>query len=150
MSFRHGQNPSLRTSGPRRYGETDLAFPEDQVWVDIPTRCLSSALLAGSLLTVAVVFEDETARTAGDYQVAAVEPSMRISESQSSASLSTQTRPYSHDQMSEYNPPPFLPPAHSLVGRQKLEHFDEAFLLRHFRRYLAIWVCITARMSRHA
>lgn len=150
ISFRHGQNPSLRASGPRRYGETDLAFPEDQVWVDIPSRCLPSVLFVGRLLTVAVMFEDETARTAGDYQVVAVEPPTRRPDSQSSASLSSQTHPYSRDQMSGYNPQPFLPPAHSLVGRQKLENFDEAFLLRHFRRYLAIWVCIPAGMYRRA
>lgn len=39
VSFRHGQNPSMRSRGPRRYGETDLSFPEDQVWVETPSEC---------------------------------------------------------------------------------------------------------------
>lgn len=36
VTFRHGQNPSLRPKGPPRYGESDLAFPDDQIWVDMP------------------------------------------------------------------------------------------------------------------
>lgn len=39
VSFRHGQNPSLRGKGPPRYGESDLAFPDDQVWVETSTDC---------------------------------------------------------------------------------------------------------------
>lgn len=35
-----------------------------------------------------------------------------------------------------------LPPATSLVDSQKLGHFNEAFLLRHFRKSLAPWVRI--------
>ena len=39
ISFRHGQNPSLR-KGPPRYGESDLAFPDDQVWVETSSSCM--------------------------------------------------------------------------------------------------------------
>lgn len=39
VSFRHGQNPSLRGKGPPRYGESDLAFPDDQVWVETSSDC---------------------------------------------------------------------------------------------------------------
>ncbi|GAB1205605.1 hypothetical protein APSETT445_004283 [Aspergillus pseudonomiae] len=45
VTFRHGQNPSLRPKGPPRYGESDLAFPDDQIWVNTPPE---------------VAFEDET------------------------------------------------------------------------------------------
>ena len=36
ITFRHGQNPSLRAKGPPRYGESDLTFPDDQTWVETP------------------------------------------------------------------------------------------------------------------
>lgn len=52
VSFRHGQNPSLRSRGPRRYGETDLSFPEDQIWVDTPSKCLYLLGCVYWLLTV--------------------------------------------------------------------------------------------------
>lgn len=80
----------------------------------------------GLLLTLAVLFEDETARIATGYRVVA------------SPSLST-LRPGAND-MSGYNQADFLPPADSLVEGQKLGHFNEAFLLRHFRKALATWV----------
>ncbi|RMJ26267.1 hypothetical protein PHISP_02844 [Aspergillus sp. HF37] len=111
VSFRHGQNPSLRARGPRRYGESDLNFPEDQVWVGAPPTFL---------------FEDETARIATDYRVVA------------SPSLST-LPPHAND-MFGYNQADSLPPADSLVEGQKLGHFNEAFLLRHFRKALAPWL----------
>lgn len=38
ITFRHGQNPSLRAKGPPRYGESDLAFPDDQTWVHTPSE----------------------------------------------------------------------------------------------------------------
>jgi hypothetical protein len=79
----------------------------------------------GLLLTLAVLFEDETARIATGYRVVA------------SPSLSTLPP---HANMSGYNQADFLPPADSLVEGQKLSHFNEAFLLRHFRNALATWV----------
>lgn len=36
ITFRHGQNPSLKAKGPPRYGESDLTFPDDQTWVETP------------------------------------------------------------------------------------------------------------------
>ena len=38
ITFRHGQNPSLRAKGPPRYGESDLTFPDDQTWVRMPSE----------------------------------------------------------------------------------------------------------------
>lgn len=38
ITFRHGQNPSLRAKGPPRYGESDLTFPDDQTWVQTPAE----------------------------------------------------------------------------------------------------------------
>lgn len=53
LSFRHGQNPSLRGKGPPRYGESDLAFPNDQVWVESSSECMfCSALLRVRLVQV--------------------------------------------------------------------------------------------------
>lgn len=40
VSFRHGQNPSLRGKGPPRYGESDLTFPDDQIWVESSSECM--------------------------------------------------------------------------------------------------------------
>lgn len=44
ITFRHGQNPSLRAKGPPRYGESDVAFPDDQTWVQTPAEGPSYAL----------------------------------------------------------------------------------------------------------
>lgn len=43
LSFRHGQNPSLRGKGPPRYGESDLTFPNDQIWVESSSECMLAA-----------------------------------------------------------------------------------------------------------
>ncbi|RJE25362.1 hypothetical protein PHISCL_02325 [Aspergillus sclerotialis] len=140
VSFRHGQNPSLRSKGPRRYGETDLTFPEDQVWVDTPSN---------------FTFEDETEQTAADYEVVPVRTPpvlpRRASESQTSTSLvltpsAPSIRPFSsgdspwprHVPSGHVNSS-LLPPD-SLVERQRLGNFNEALLLRHFGKTLGSWL----------
>ncbi|KAL4897504.1 hypothetical protein BDV59DRAFT_208372 [Aspergillus ambiguus] len=138
VTFRHGQNPSLRPRGPPRYGESDLAFPDDQVWVNTP---------------IEVAFEDETDRTAADYNVLSVgEPPSYIremSESQSSTSMAAfppppitgPADPASQSQPDLYTSASYdlLPPG-DLSDRQKLSSFNEAFLLRHFRSILGAWL----------
>ncbi|KAG2413960.1 hypothetical protein HFD88_003151 [Aspergillus terreus] len=126
VTFRHGQNPSLRPPGPPRYGESDLAFPDNQIWVETPPEA----------------FEDETDRTAADYNVVSVgEPPSYVremSESQSSASMVAFplriANPCSHPQLDLYasSPNALLSPE-DLSARQKLSNFNEAFLLRRFR-----------------
>ncbi|KAB8069755.1 hypothetical protein BDV29DRAFT_198474 [Aspergillus leporis] len=144
VTFRHGQNPSLRPKGPPRYGESDLAFPEDQVWIEIPPE---------------VAFEDETDRTAADYSVVPVGTSSlylrKPSDSRSSTSVSTlpPTSSFLSPDLSVGVPessryPVDFPsgtinnllPAEIMGDRQKLSDFNEAFLLRHFRRTIGAWL----------
>ncbi|PLB37594.1 Zn(II)2Cys6 transcription factor [Aspergillus candidus] len=121
VTFRHGQNPSLRPKGPPRYGESDLAFPDDQIWVDMPPE---------------VAFEDETDRTAADYHVLAAGTSSlsirEASEGQNSTSGTLGSPELRVDVMFS------LPPVMS--DRQKLSNFNESFLLRHFQKTLGAWL----------
>lgn len=146
ITFRHGQNPSLRAKGPPRYGESDLAFPDDQTWVETPPD---------------VAFEDETDRTAADYHVIGPETmpfgAEATSDSRSSASLATMTPPVvPTGLLPSFSPgdlahPRALPasrpssvnsllPADTLVARPKLASLNEAFLLRHYRKALGAWL----------
>ncbi|KAF9895239.1 hypothetical protein FE257_000141 [Aspergillus nanangensis] len=138
VTFRHGQNPSLRPRGPPRYGESDLSFPDDQVWVDMPPE---------------VAFEDETDRTAADYNVVPVGPTplyvREASDSQSSSSIAAFPPPPisgppetgSNAQSQRYTGARanLLPPD-PLGDNQKLSSFNEAFLLRRFRNTLGAWL----------
>ncbi|XHG09024.1 hypothetical protein AWENTII_012105 [Aspergillus wentii] len=108
-----------------------------------------------------VAFEDETTRTAADYHVVPVGTPPFIvraaSESRSSASLATLTpsiapshlpRPFSPGDPSWSRTLPIsrsvssnsLLPSNILVSRQQLGNFNEAFLLRHFRKNLGAWL----------
>ncbi|OOF90985.1 hypothetical protein ASPCADRAFT_155717 [Aspergillus carbonarius ITEM 5010] len=143
VTFRHGQNPSLRPRGPPRYGESDLAFPTDQVWVGMPAH---------------VSFEDETDRTAADYHVIPVNASLASRKASSkrrpltpiAASTSSQAL---HPMLSpnDATPPRAFPAQHldpvnppfafdELGDLQKVKSFNEAFLLRHFRKTLGPWL----------
>ncbi|KAL4801977.1 hypothetical protein BDV18DRAFT_68775 [Aspergillus unguis] len=139
VTFRHGQNPSMRSGGPPRYGESDLSFPEDQVWVGVPPQ---------------LSFEDETEQTAADYYVVTAEASpvlprgMRKSRPSTSTSTvpsiasPTQTfRPFTHkaSHSRTQSLDSFLPPD-TPRDQPKLADFNEAFLLRHFQRNLNPWL----------
>ncbi|PYH53618.1 Zn(II)2Cys6 transcription factor [Aspergillus niger CBS 101883] len=143
VTFRHGQNPSLRPKGPPRYGESDLAFPPDQIWVGMPAQ---------------VSFEDETDRTAADYHVLPVNPPSAsrkdtfkrrslasTAPSTSSHALQPVLSP-SDSTPSKALPPQGLDPVNfpfafdELRDRQKVASFNEAFLLRHFRKTLGPWL----------
>ncbi|KAB8238737.1 Zn(II)2Cys6 transcription factor [Aspergillus alliaceus] len=146
VTFRHGQNPSLRPRGPPRYGESDLAFPDNQIWVETPPE---------------VTFEDETGRTAADYHVVSAGESQlylrKMSESRSSTSVSTLPPPSTSSLLSpalsaralesarsQLDSPlgliNNLLPADIMAGQQKLGNLNEAFLLRHFRRTIGAWL----------
>ncbi|GKZ68520.1 hypothetical protein AnigIFM63309_004618 [Aspergillus niger] len=143
VTFRHGQNPSLRPKGPPRYGESDLAFPPDQIWVGMPAQ---------------VSFEDETDRTAADYHVLPVNPPSASRKDtfkrRSLASTATSTSSHalqpvlspSDSTPSKAFPPQGLDPVNfpfafdELRDRQKVASFNEAFLLRHFRKTLGPWL----------
>ncbi|KAB8222372.1 hypothetical protein BDV33DRAFT_189792 [Aspergillus novoparasiticus] len=152
VTFRHGQNPSLRPKGPPRYGESDLAFPDDQIWWDYgrPTHTNRPA----------VAFEDETDRTAADYHVVPAGASSlylrKASESRSSTSVSTLPPSTSFLLSPALSPggpelsrsPLGLPhgtinnllPADIMGDHQKLGNLNEAFLLRHFRKTIGAWM----------
>ncbi|KAE8348815.1 hypothetical protein BDV28DRAFT_152470 [Aspergillus coremiiformis] len=145
VTFRHGQNPSLRPRGPPRYGESNLAFPDDQIWVDTPLE---------------VAFEDETDRTAADYHVVPAGTGSlylrKTSESRSSTSVSTLPlstfsllSPALSPGVLESSRSPFdfppgtvnnLLPADIMGDHQKLGNLNEAFLLQHFRRTIGAWL----------
>lgn len=171
VTFRHGQNPSLRPKGPPRYGESDLAFPDDQIWVNTPPDGASYLLddvvgsgIMGILTIPTVAFEDETDRTAADYHVVPAGASSlylrKASESRSSTSVSTlppSTSSLLSPALSPGGPelsrsPLDLPhgtvnnllPADIMGDHQKLGNLNEAFLLRHFRKTIGAWVLNTS------
>ncbi|KAL2864953.1 uncharacterized protein BJX67DRAFT_197623 [Aspergillus lucknowensis] len=144
ITFRHGQNPSMRTKGPPRYGETDLTFPDDQVWVALPSD---------------LFFEDETDQTASEYHVVSAEASPihpRGAHRARFTTTSTSTLP------SIASPAQTLPPGNAEPSRivphsrtqsmdsllspsssrdhPRLADFNEAFLLRHFQKTLGPWL----------
>ncbi|CAG8910202.1 unnamed protein product [Penicillium egyptiacum] len=141
VSFRHGQNPSLRGKGPPRYGESNLAFPDDQVWVDTSSD---------------FDFKDETNQTAAEYYVVPVTGQASASTSSSEPS----TPPSTMD--SGLATPNLVIPAYAAgsqsgsrsnsvnsprarttptpIGQPRLSNVTEAFLLRHFQKYLAPWL----------
>ncbi|CDM38168.1 Zn(2)-C6 fungal-type DNA-binding domain [Penicillium roqueforti FM164] len=139
ISFRHGQNPSLR-KGPPRYGESDLAFPDDQVWVETSSS---------------FHFKDETDQTAAEYYVVPVTRQASTSRSSSENSTPPSTMDYS------LATPTLVLPAFAgsqlgsrsnsgnssratttptPIGHPRLSNVTEAFLLRHFQKYLAPWL----------
>ncbi|PYH43613.1 uncharacterized protein BP01DRAFT_384270 [Aspergillus saccharolyticus JOP 1030-1] len=150
VTFRHGQNPSLRPSGPPRYGESDLVFPTDQVWVPLPTQ---------------VSFEDETDRTAADYRVVSLggspldlkhapenspsTPNGALQPSSASRSLhSPNIRDPSRARPAPRLAFPHIPfPPTDFASTQKLRSFNEAFLLRHFRKTLGPWLDVCDNRS---
>ncbi|KAJ5895632.1 hypothetical protein N7495_007323 [Penicillium taxi] len=134
VSFRHGQNPSLRREGPPKYGESDLTFPDDQVWV------LSSS---------EYLFKDETDLTASEYHVVPITgKSVSRSSSEARSTISSTKEgssrrnvpiqsSYTHiAPCSVSGPSPFAIP----VGLPRLANMNEAYLLRHFQRYIADWL----------
>ncbi|KAJ5121048.1 uncharacterized protein N7515_009009 [Penicillium bovifimosum] len=136
VSFRHGQNPSLRGKGPPRYGESDLAFPDDQIWVETSSPDLD--------------FRDETDQTAAEYYVV---PVLRQTSAERSSSEDRST-PSSSTMDSSLTPNLVIPYAGSQLGSSSTVHspaptpmsqprvpnVTEAFLLRHFQKYLAPWL----------
>ncbi|RAK77083.1 Zn(II)2Cys6 transcription factor [Aspergillus fijiensis CBS 313.89] len=143
VTFRHGQNPSLRPSGPPRYGESDLVFPTDQVWVPFPTQ---------------VSFEDETDRTAADYRVVPLDgspfdlkhapenspPSPNGAQHLSSASHPPHSSRVAGSSRARSAQRLVFPlrafPSPDFASTQKLRNFNEAFLLRYFRKTLGPWL----------
>ncbi|KAL4742999.1 hypothetical protein BDV11DRAFT_141398 [Aspergillus similis] len=140
VAFRHGQNPSMRSEGPPRYGESDLSFPEDQVWIDVPPQ---------------LCFEDETEQTASDYHIVSAEASPTVPRGMRKArfSTSTSTIPSIPSPTQAFLPGvarrisnPRTPSLDSLLpldtprDTPKLADFNEAFLLRHFQRTLGPWL----------
>ncbi|KAF7715907.1 Fungal Zn(2)-Cys(6) binuclear cluster domain-containing protein [Penicillium ucsense] len=140
LSFRHGQNPSLRGKGPPRYGESDLSFPEDQIWIK------SSPEYA---------FKDETAQTASEYHVLPVngqlgsrspsEPRSTPSSTTMDAVLPGRSNSIPHNitesrggsrSASINSPQSSITP----VSSPRLANVNEAYLLRHFQRYIAPWL----------
>ncbi|RAL11918.1 Zn(II)2Cys6 transcription factor [Aspergillus homomorphus CBS 101889] len=150
VTFRHGQNPSLRPSGPPRYGESDLVFPTDQVWVSLPTQ---------------VSFEDETDRTAADYRVVSLDGSpfhlKHAPENLPSSPNGALHSPFASHSLQSPNfagpsrarsvqrpVVPHIPfPSTDFASAQKLRSFNEAFLLRHFRKTLGPWLDVCDSQS---
>ncbi|KKK18651.1 hypothetical protein AOCH_004128 [Aspergillus ochraceoroseus] len=165
VTFRHGQNPSLRSRGPPRYGESDLFFPDDQVWVEVSGDGASAHLSVEPRDTencregMAVLsFEDETERTAADYRIVlsssspvalreplegrpstamAALPSATGSHPAFSSGSSASSRVLSESRTRSFSS--FTPPSSS-SDRPKLADFNEAFLLRHFQKALGPWL----------
>ncbi|KAL2812154.1 hypothetical protein BJX63DRAFT_259922 [Aspergillus granulosus] len=143
ITFRHGQNPSMRSRGPPRYGETDLTFPDDQEWVAVPAD---------------LFFEDETEQTAAEYHIVSTEPSPtapRGAQRNRFATTSTSTLPSiasPTQAVAPGNPGPsrnIHTRAHSMDSLlsprspreyPRLADFNEAFLLRHFQKTLGPWL----------
>ncbi|KAF7585149.1 hypothetical protein BBP40_012101, partial [Aspergillus hancockii] len=145
VTFRHGQNPSLRSRGPVRYGESALVFPDDQVWVETSSK---------------VEFEDETGNVAAGYNVVPIEePPLYLrkgSESQMPTSVSTLPSSTSSiispaltlgvpesPQLSFGFPLASINnlfPANITKDDQNLSNVDEALLLRHFRNIIGAWL----------
>ncbi|KAJ5853210.1 hypothetical protein N7534_005753 [Penicillium rubens] len=141
VSFRHGQNPSLRGKGPPRYGESDLAFPDDQVWVDTSSD---------------FDFKDETDQTAAEYYVVPVTGQASSSRSSSARSTPPSTMDSALATPNLVIPPyaagsqlgsrsnsvnsPRAPTTPTPIGQPRLSNLTEAFLLRHFQKYLAPWL----------
>ncbi|KAJ5698101.1 hypothetical protein N7462_000106 [Penicillium macrosclerotiorum] len=139
VSFRHGQNPSLRGKGPPRYGESDLTFPDDQIWVESSSE---------------YSFKDETDQTAAEYHVVPVTgqqpPSRSPSEARSTSSSTMDPSlpgpsnivPYyisdTHHPVTMANTPRRASGTPLSVPR--LANVNEAYLLRHFQRHLAPWL----------
>ncbi|KAJ5559270.1 hypothetical protein N7535_009498 [Penicillium sp. DV-2018c] len=144
VSFRHGQNPSLRGKGPPRYGESDLAFPDDQVWVETSSPDLD--------------FKDETDQTAAEYYVVPIlrrasparsssEDSLTPSSSTMESSLTSHLAipAYGRSQLgsssnSVNSPHAPTTPTPTPVSHPRLSNVTEAFLLRHFQKHLAPWL----------
>ncbi|KAL4930485.1 Zn(II)2Cys6 transcription factor [Aspergillus undulatus] len=143
VTFRHGQNPSMRSKGPPRYGENDLSFPDGQVWMDVPPE---------------LSFEDETDQTASEYHVVSAESSpvvpRGVRKARFSASTSTipsipsptqtfpsgsleSSRRISHTRTLSMDS---LLPLDTPRDNPKLADFNQAFLLRHFQRTLGPWL----------
>ncbi|BCS23376.1 Zn(II)2Cys6 transcription factor [Aspergillus puulaauensis] len=142
VTFRHGQNPSMRSKDPPRYGESDLSFPGNQVWMEVPLE---------------LTFEDETEQTAADYHVVSAGESPVVPKTTRKARFSTSTStlpsiasptqaftssagpsrkiPHSRTHSMDSLLPPDTPRDHP-----KLADFNEAFLLRHFQRTLGPWL----------
>ncbi|KAJ5807642.1 hypothetical protein N7447_011098, partial [Penicillium robsamsonii] len=138
VSFRHGQNPSLRGKGPPRYGESDLAFPDDQIWVDISSD---------------FDFKDETDQTAAEYYVVPVTRPASASRSSSehltpSSTMDSSLTPslvtpayVAGSQLGSRSNSESSPRAPTTpTGQPRLSNLTEAFLLRHFQKYLAPWL----------
>ncbi|KAJ5180897.1 Protein of unknown function DUF3468 [Penicillium capsulatum] len=142
VSFRHGQNPSLRGKGPPRYGESDLVFPNDQVWVE------SSSDYS---------FKDETDQTAAEYYVVPMTGNCHHSLSRSSSE--TRSTPSStidpsgtgsNSTVPQYIAESRVPSRsnssisplseNTPISQPRLANVNEAYLLRHFQRHLADWL----------
>ncbi|KAJ5128282.1 Protein of unknown function DUF3468, partial [Penicillium atrosanguineum] len=140
VSFRHGQNPSLRGKGPPRYGESDLTFPEDQVWVETSSE---------------FSFKDETDQTASEYHVVPATSNKSLSRSPSEArstcsSTMEPSLPGSSTKLPLYiadsqagtrsNSANSPRPSSTTPGQPRLASVTEAYLLRHFQIHLAPWL----------
>ncbi|KAL4783431.1 hypothetical protein BJX76DRAFT_348582 [Aspergillus varians] len=139
VTFRHGQNPSMRSHGPLRYGESGLSFPDNQFWIEVPPE---------------LSFEDETDQTAADYHIVSGEASPALPRGSRNARLSTpiSTLPSTTSPTQAFvssGPGPSHKVSHSQTlsmesllppdtprDNPKLADFNEAFLLRHFQRTL--------------
>ncbi|KAJ5342864.1 hypothetical protein N7541_011988 [Penicillium brevicompactum] len=135
VSFRHGQNPSLRGKGPPRYGESDLAFPDDQVWVETSAD---------------FDFKDETEQTAAEYHVVPVTrqlspgrsseegstPSSAMDSSLTTPNLTIPRSSYFDSRSNSGTPRSSTTP----IGQPRLSNVSEAYLLRHFQKHLAPWL----------
>ncbi|KAJ6038816.1 uncharacterized protein N7446_012625 [Penicillium canescens] len=136
VSFRHGQNPSLQGNGPPRYGESDLAFPDDQVWVETSSE---------------FDFKDETDQTAAEYYV------VSVARQQSASRWSSEGRSTPSSVVDSSMAIPNLVIPYSQLGSRsnsatshsstptpdnqpKLTNINEAYLLRHFQKRLAPWL----------
>ncbi|KAJ6019356.1 hypothetical protein N7522_001423 [Penicillium canescens] len=130
VSFRHGQNPSLRGNGPPRYSESDLAFPDDQVLVETSSE---------------FDFKDETDQTAAEYCVVPVARQQSASRSSSEG----RSTPSSAVDSSMATPNLVIPysqlgsrsnsaTSHSSTptpdNQPKLITINEAYLLRYFQK----------------
>ncbi|KAL3479059.1 hypothetical protein BJX99DRAFT_268744 [Aspergillus californicus] len=141
LTFRHGQNPSIRSRGPPRYGESDLVFPVDQYWIQIPPE---------------VSFEDETEQTASEYHVVSEEASptadgcLETTQSVTSPatlpSISSPNQAHSRgdsesSRIGSQMQTDVMEPGSTRVvsGNHKLETKLETYLLRHFQKSLGPW-----------
>lgn len=157
-----GPSP-LRRKRPRVSSRSDMGWDACAGLVPLQERRFETCTDDGSVVS----FEDETDRTAADYHVLPVNPPPAPRKDavkrRSLASVATPTSSHALQPVlspSDTTPTTAFPPQRlgpvnlpfafdELRDRQKVASFNEAFLLRHFRKTLGPWVLYPILRSRY-